>query len=1260
MNEPDVKQQNTPAPGQPAPRRRKPASRLLIPLTAVGCLTLGITLVYTGPDEASQSVHTSAAAPSDALNNAPGSIAVQTIPANATNTPTPQGEVSFNRDIRPILSDRCFACHGPDSAVAKTSGGFRLDTRATATAPAESGDIPIVPGDVAASQLINRITNHNDNLRMPPPESNLSLNAAEIDLLRRWIEQGAEYEGHWAYQTPVRPDVPQINNTDWARNAVDHFIAARLEQQGLLPSAEADRQTLIRRLSLDLIGLPPTPEQIDAFINDPSPDAYEHLVDRLLASPHFGERMAIDWLDAARYADTNGFHHDNIRTAWPWRQWVIESFNDNMPYNEFVVEQLAGDLLPNATQQQVLASAFCRMHNINDEGGALDDEYIVEAIVDRIETVATVFMAQTFTCTRCHDHKYDPITQDDYYSTWAYFNSVNQEEGVYNQSFDNARAYPPRIMWTSEELRAQIDDAESRLTTAREELTATRPAIEQELRGWEQSFRETAGLSWANTQVTSVTSSNPGTQIEMKPDGSALLSGEVPANEDITITLRTDATNLRMLRLDALTDPSFHEQGLGRAQNGNAVLTQVVVQAVSVADPTQTQDVTFNWAWATRSQQNGDYDILNALRDDALGWAVGGHEDNAPRVAMFVADQPFGFEGGTELRVTLRHQSQHGQHTLGRVRVGVATANEQVLGAFPVTTGDWFEIGPYAGEGQEAFDTRYGPEDATRLNPNDPAIRGSQWVHKAEYTDGREREFRSGSNVFFFGRTIFSPTERQLNLELGRRSSLQIYLNGEEVHSLNTGHNRNRDNITITLRPGENTLVVKVTKSGPGYLYYLASAVGEEVPALQPLALVEQDLRPEQLLRQQINDWVDSSEISRSIAAIQRELEVLNDQAVPVLVMSERDVPVPAYILSRGAYDKPITTTTRTFGPFTTTLWPVEPQTRKPPAMIGLPIPEGEPNNRLGYARWLTRPDHPLTGRVQVNRIWRMLFGTGIVATAEDFGSQADWPSHLALLDYLSVDFVESGWDQKALIKQIVMSATYRQLAATNIAAREVDGGNRLLSYFPRRRLAGELIRDQALFVSGLLNDEIGGPSVRPYQPEGLWREVSIGGSSNTGRFTRDDGDDLYRRSMYTFWKRTSPPPQMATFNAPTREFCVVRRDITNTPLQVLTIWNDEQFLEAARVLAQRTIAEAQSDEDRLTLIFRRCTGRAPDAQALQILTDTLAYYRQRYAGAPDDAQALLQQGEYPLPDQYEAPEIASWMMIASSVLSLDETIVRD
>ncbi|MEM9346105.1 MAG: PSD1 and planctomycete cytochrome C domain-containing protein [Planctomycetota bacterium] len=1026
-------------------------------------------------------------------------------------------EISFNRDIRPILSDKCFACHGPDAAVAVDSGGFRLDLFEEATKPAPSGDTPIVPGDSNASSIITRITHTKPNLVMPPPSAKISVTDDEVTLLRRWIDEGAQYEGHWAYQTPTKPVLPEVNdaNEAWVMNNIDRFIAARLERANLSPSEQADKPTLIRRVSLDLTGLPPTPDEIDAFLADTSADAYEKLVDRLLGSPHFGERMALIWLDASRYADTIGYQLDHSRSSWPYRDYIINAFNKNKPFDQFLIEQLAGDMLPNPTDEQLVATAFCRMHMMNHEGGSINEEFRVTAVADRIETIATVFMAQTYNCAMCHDHKYDPTTQQDYFNLFKYFHSIN-ERGIWTNKPERAIAYGDRVTWYTPELRLALTQAEAKLKQAKQARQNATPELEAQQRAWEQALRDEHAVKWKAAELIDAKTTQKSGTLEFKPDGSVLLSNrDSPPQENLTLTFRTHATDLRLIKLDALTDP-WNGNRIGRGDAGNAQPTHIKISVASLKGHSQKQQVRLKTAWATQSNQDKNKQELgpmNLLKPGSPGWSTGGKEDKNPRTLLLVADEPFGFEGGSEIEVLIEHRAGRRQ-TLGRVRLGFASADPTVLGVFPGH-----------GTADKKADIRLAP-----LGLIEPARRTTH---------------------------------------------------GSEALITQWGQNRS-----------------------PKY-----------------------------------------AELSKAVEMAEQTLNKIKAQGAPITVMKELPEPKPMYVLSRGAYDKPMKD---------------RPAELELPSFIGLPLPEGVPNNRLGFAKWLVHPDHPLTARVHVNRLWQMVFGTGIVATVEDFGSQAEWPSHPELLDYLGITLIESGWDQKALLKQIVMSSTYRQQATRNLDAAEVDAGNRLLSYFPRKRLPGEFIRDHALAASGLLNDTIGGPSVKPYQPGGLWREVSMGPRSNTNVFKRDEGDKLYRRSIYTFIKRKSPPPQMQTFGAPNRESCTVDRGVTNTPLQALVLWNDEQFLEAARALAQRAIAEVDDDDQRIVLIVRRCTGETPNAEAIEVIKEALQYYRKRFAESPDDANALLQQGELPLPVDYDAVELASWMMIGNTILSLDETIVRD
>lgn len=840
---------------------------------------------------------------------------------------TKPGQIQFNRDVRPILSDTCFKCHGFDKN--KRKADLRLDVRDEAIRSRDTGEkrAPVVPGNPEQSNVWRRIIADDPDVLMPPPDSHLVLTEQQKETLRLWIAQGAVYEPHWSF-VPVMPATPpQVTGQSWTRNEIDLFVLARLKAEGLEPSPEADKSSLVRRVTLDLTGLPPTLTEVDVFLNDAAPDAYERLVDRLLASPRYGERMALDWLDAARYADTHGFNNDSARSMWPWRDWVIQSFNANKPYNVFLTEQLAGDLLPNATLDQKIASAFNRNHVMNSEGGIIDEEYRVEYVVDRTTTVGTVFMGLTLQCARCHDHKFDPITQKEFYQLFGFFNSLDEK---------------------------------------------------------------------GQTSAT--------------------------ADSDPLLRVPTEAQQRELASVEAELSSLKHEQY-------------------------------FRVALAEWSRYEWEPQLEQAIADD--------------------------------------------------VRL-------------------------------------YAPE----------------------------------------------------------------------------------------LTPGEIASVVRAD------------------PLAQILALAPWDrtTAQQQRLRDQYLRTADAryQAVQASIQAATKHEADLNAAMPTVMVMKEMSPPRPTFVLRRGAYDARGDS--------------VAPDV---PAILP-PLPKDAPHNRLGLAMWLTDPRHPLTSRVAVNRIWYQLFGTGLVKTLEDWGVQGEPPSHPELLDWLADHFVRGGWDVKALQRLIVTSATYRQAARCTPELIERDPENRLLARGSRFRLAAEAIRDNALALSGLLVDKLGGPSVMPYQPAGLWEDVVVGADYPGTKYVQGHGDDLYRRSMYTFWKRTAPPPALNTFDAPEREFCQVRRPQTNTPLQALVLLNDPTYAEASRKLAERVMHDGgATPTERLNFVFRLATAREPEPAELRVLAKAFDKRLLYYQSHPNDAGKLLSIGESPRDVRLDAAELAAYATVASMVLNLDEVITR-
>jgi hypothetical protein len=1047
---------------------------------------------------------------------------------SALESAEPARPVDYNHQIRPILSDKCYKCHGPDAA--DRQAGFRLDDRASATGQAESGATPIVPGKPEASELVNRITAKDESVRMPPTDSPKKLTAEEIELLKQWIAQGAEFQTHWAFVPPKRPPLPTVKHAGWAQRPIDLFILARLQTERLAPSPEADKATLIRRAALDLTGLPPTIEEVDAFLAESSPDAYERLVDRLQAAPTYGERMALDWLDASRFADTHGYHIDSGRDMTRWREYVIDAFNRNVPYDQFTVEQIAGDLLPSSGDpdeelRRKIASGFQRNNMINFEGGAIPEEYLNAYLVDRVNTLGTVFLGMTVACTQCHDHKYDPMTQKEFYQLYAFFNTI-PENGL-DGSKGNA---VPLIKAPRESDRQKLARLDGEIAVLEKQLAGPLPQVDAAQAKWERAALAEAQAAWVIPEPAAFISQG-GATLKRLEDGSILAGGTNPAKETYVVTLPLEAGKLSAVRLEALPDESFAAKGPGRSENGNAVMTDVKL-ALLAADGSETA-LKIKSAEATHCQK--DFPAAAAIDGDpASGWGIYPEVGKA-HAAMFLLDPPAEVGQGARLKVTLDFQSPYASHQFGRIRLAVSSQ--------PI------------------------PQLGDKLPAEIVAI-------------------------------LAAPPEKRTT---------------------------------------------------------------EQAAALR------------KFYREKISP--DVKQLGDSLAALRKERDEV-DKAIPtVMVMQEMDKPRETFVLMRGAYDKR-----------------GERVSADVPAFLP-PLAAEAPRNRLGLAQWLVSPDHPLVARVTVNRYWQLLFGTGLVKTAEDFGSQGERPSHPELLDWLAVEFscgpkstVQNprsafdeptatrdsgpgtgdsiaGWDVKRLVRRLVTSSTYRQSSAVTPQLAARDPENRLLARGPRFRLQAEFIRDQALAAAGLLTREIGGKSVSPYQPAGLWEELMSredGKNWTAQTYVQDHGRDLYRRTMYTFWKRTCPPPSLATFDAPDRETCTVRRARTNTPLQALVLMNDPTYVEASRQFAERILREGGPSLDaRLTFAFRTVLVRSPNQQELAILRQIYEKQKARFAALPESAAKLLSVGESPRDESLEAAELAAWTMVASTLLNLDEAVTK-
>lgn len=1026
-----------------------------------------------------------------------------------------QEKLEYNRDIRPILAENCFSCHGPDSASRKAD--LRLDLRDDAVKARA-----IVPGNADKSAIIERIFAQEKRQVMPPPKSLKKLSAGQKDMLRRWVASGAEYQSHWSFIAPRRPTVPAVKKTGWARNPIDNFILARLEAAGLQPGAEADRRTLARRLSLDLIGLPPSPEEVEAFVNDSSANAYERYVDHLLSSRHWGEHRGRYWLDAARFADTHGIHFDNFREIWAYRDWVISAFNRNLTFDRFTIEQLAGDLLPNRTLDQQVATGFNRCNITTNEGGTIPEEYLVLYTRDRTETTSFVWLGLTSNCAVCHDHKFDPLSQREFYELSAFFNNTTQ--GAMD---GNIKDTPPTVFVPRLEDASRWEGLAQKIADVRKQLEARKGLARAEFDKW---------------------------SIKMNP------AGVVPMGAKHGLRLHAPLS-------DSADKVEVAVDGKSRA---------IALAAKGAWAPGHVG------AYAFRSQPDASLEIADA--------------------GDFDRDQPFSAGAWVYLPANV---------TAGAVLARMDESSD--FRGWDL----WIEnnrVGTHI--------IHKWPGNAIKVVSQN-ALKPKQWSHVFVSYDGSGKA--GGVRIFINGipqdvRTTFADT---LNGSIRTKVPLKL----AQRHTTARINNALIQDVRLYGRAVPGDEVQQLMRAGRAA--HLLARPSDKRSAGE---------------KEELFDWwlpsqdMTFRELQQQLDGLQREESAIKSRGTIAHVMQERAQEPVAYVLHRGDYDK-------------------RRDQVKPATPRFLPaFPADLPKNRLGFAHWLLRPDQPLTARVTVNRFWQEVFGTGLVRTSGDFGVSGELPSHPELLDWLAVEFREDGWDMKRFFKLLVTSATYRQSAATTKEKIEKDAFNRLLSRGPRYRLDAEMIRDYALAASGLLVRKIGGPSVKPYQPEGVWEAVAMIGS-NTRDYRADQGESLYRRSMYTFWKRAAPPASMDILNAPNRETCATRRERTNTPLQALVTLNDPQFVEAARHLAQLTLKSSDKLETRLDFMARRLLCRPLAADEAKVLHEVHGELLAHYRTNPESARKLINVGDSRPEPTMDPASLAAWTMVANQLLNLDEVL---
>lgn len=1033
-----------------------------------------------------------------------------------------ESAVQFNRDIKPILADACFHCHGPDPGSRKAS--LRLDTREGFFAPRD-GDAPtVIAGSPDKSGLYQRLITTDEDDHMPPKESHKDLKPEQIDLIKRWIEQGAPWQPHWSFMPPAKTALPAVKDAAWVKNPIDHFVLSKLEAAGLQPAKEADRYTLARRLSLDLTGLPPEPATVEAFVKDQSPDAYEKLVDQLMKSEHWGEHRGRYWLDAARYADTHGMHFDNYREMWPYRDWVINAFNANQPFDQFTVEQIAGDLLPNRTDSQLIATGFQRCNITTNEGGTIDEENLALYATDRVQTVGWVYMGLTTNCSQCHDHKFDPFTQRDFYAMAAFFRNTTQpaKDG-------NVKDSSPSMV---------VVDAKDKP-------------------------RWTA----LPTEIAAVTKQRDERKSQARPEFDQWLTSAKPEMIDKDMPAKGLVAHVPL------------NEGAGS-------------EVTSVCTPPTTIKATGTVSWSPNGK-TGPAPVLKSGSTFELGELGDFDAKKAFSYGAWIKAGKAGVFGGIIARMD-EGASYRGWDLFQADRSLAVHIIDK-----------W-------------------PDNALKVSTKKAVLKPGQWQHvfvtyngsgKAGgikiYLDGEEEKLNVDTNTLKAGSDIRTKTP----LRIGQRSGNQVFDTGSV------------QDMRLYDRAIAQAEIKTLVKNGPLRATLAANSEKRTPPQLN--ALYDYYLATRDVQYQQHVD---------AIAKLEAEREAIKGRSPVTHIQEEKmNSKAMANILMRGQYDKP-----------------GEAVEANSPGFLP-PLPEGAPRNRLGLAKWLVDPSNPLTSRVTVNRFWQELFGTGLVKSSEDFGIMGDPPTHPELLDWLAIEFRESGWDVKKLFKLMVTSAAYRQSATVTPQKIEKDRDNRLLSRGPRYRMDAEMLRDYALAASGTLSSKMGGPSTKPYQPEHVWDQVGIG---NTRNYVQDTGENLYRRTVYNFWKRMAPPPSLEIFNAPSREVTCVRRERTNTPLQALVTMNDPQFVEAARNLAQRALQQGGNDRAKIiNHIALEVLCRPLRANEIPIIeashTDLEAFYKDH----ADDAKLLLGVGESKPDASLNPVQLAAWTMVCNQLMNLDEVL---